>query len=161
MTRIFVVDDHPLLRQGITQLINNEPDMMVCGEADNPVSAVHFIQEARPDVALLDLSLRGSSGIDLLHQVKSRVPGLKVLILSMHEEMVFAHRALLGGAAGYIMKHEATEKILPAIRQVSSGKVYLSSDVEARLRHRVGHALESVLNDDQEKSFLFKELNAA
>lgn len=136
-TRILIVDDHPLLRQGIAQLINHEKDMMVCGEAENSHKALDAITETKPDVAIVDISLGGSSGIELLKNIKVRFPKLLVLILSMHDESVYAQRALRAGAAGYIMKQEATERVLTAVRKVLSGEVYLSEKLGTRMLNQL------------------------
>lgn len=136
-TRILIVDDHPLLRQGIGRLINQEDDMMVCGEADEPGKAMGAIADTNPDVVILDISLKGASGIELLKNIKARYPRLLVLILSMHDESVYAQRALRAGAAGYIMKQEATERVLVALRKVLSGEVYLSEELGHKLLNRM------------------------
>jgi DNA-binding NarL/FixJ family response regulator len=132
-TRVVIVDDHPLLRKGVGQLINNEKDLMVVGEAEDAAKALTAIETARPDVALIDISLGGASGIELLKNIKARFPKLQVLVLSMHDESVYAHRALRAGASGYIMKQEATEKVLTALRKVLRGEVYLSERLGARM----------------------------
>jgi len=132
-TRVLIVDDHPLLRRGIAQLINHQSDMMVCGEAENAHKALEAIATTKCDVAIIDISLGGSSGIELLKNIKVRYPKLLVLILSMHDESVYAQRALRAGAAGYIMKQEATDRVLTAIRRVLSGEVYLSEKLGARM----------------------------
>ena len=136
-TRVLIVDDHPLLRQGIAQLINHEKDMMVCGEAENANTALDTIAVTKCDVAIVDISLGGSSGIELLKNIKVRYPKLLVLILSMHDESVYAQRALRAGASGYIMKQEATEKVLTAIRKVLNGEVYLSERLGARMLNQL------------------------
>jgi len=132
-TRIVIVDDHPLLRKGVGQLINNEKDLMVVGEAEDAAKALTTIELAQPDVALIDISLGGASGIELLKNIKARFPKLQVLVLSMHDESVYAHRALRAGASGYIMKQEATEKVLTALRKVLRGEVYLSERLGTRM----------------------------
>jgi DNA-binding NarL/FixJ family response regulator len=132
-TRIVIVDDHPLLRKGVGQLINNEKDLLVVGEAEDAAKALTAIETAKPDVALIDISLGGASGIELLKNIKARFPKLQVLVLSMHDESVYAHRALRAGASGYIMKQEATEKVLTALRKVLRGEVYLSDRLGARM----------------------------
>jgi DNA-binding NarL/FixJ family response regulator len=132
-TRIVIVDDHPLLRKGVGQLINNEKDLLVVGEAEDAAKALTAIETSRPDVALIDISLGGASGIELLKNIKARFPKLQVLVLSMHDESVYAHRALRAGASGYIMKQEATEKVLTALRKVLRGEVYLSDRLGARM----------------------------
>jgi DNA-binding NarL/FixJ family response regulator len=160
MTKVFVIDDHPLLRQGITQLINNEKDMVVCGEAGQPSRALTFIEQTQPDVIVLDLSLQGASGIDLLHTLKAHFPERKILILSMHDETVFVRRALAGGASGYVLKHEATENVLSAIREVLIGKVYLSAEISSRLRQQFFSDSMSI-PAIQKSDCQYKELHAA
>jgi DNA-binding NarL/FixJ family response regulator len=125
-TRILIVDDHPLLRKGVAQLINNEKDMVVCGEAEDAHKALNAIGTTKCDVAIIDISLGGASGIELLKNIKVRYPKLLVMVLSMHDETVYAQRALRAGAAGYIMKQEASEKVLVALRKILNGEVYLS-----------------------------------
>ena len=115
--RVFVVDDHPIVRQGLALLIDQEPDLEVCGEAEEAESALAAIVAARPDVLLLDISLPGPDGIDLLKAIRATDPALPVLVLSMHDESVYAERALRAGANGYIMKQEATENVLVALRR--------------------------------------------
>jgi DNA-binding NarL/FixJ family response regulator len=132
-TRVVIVDDHPLLRKGVGQLINNEKDLVVVGEAEDAAKALTTIEVARPDVVLIDISLRGASGIELLKNIKARFPKLLVLVLSMHDESVYAHRALRAGASGYIMKQEATENVLTALRKVLRGEVYLSERLGTRM----------------------------
>src|ERR1700674_1161963 len=124
--RILVVDDHPIVRQGLALLINREPDLVVCGEAEEATGAMHVLASARPDVLIVDISLNGPDGLDLLKNIRTTHPTLPVLILSMHEESIYAERALRAGANGYIMKQEATEKVLVAIRRILQGEVYLS-----------------------------------
>lgn len=132
-TRVLIVDDHPLLRRGVGQLINNEKDMTVCGEAEDAHKALTAIQDYKPDIAVIDVSLGGTSGIELLKNIKVRWPKLLVLVLSMHDEAVYAQRALRAGAAGYIMKQEATERVLVAIRKILNGEVYLSERLGNRM----------------------------
>ncbi|MFN7139045.1 MAG: response regulator [Limisphaerales bacterium] len=135
--RILIVDDHPLLRQGIAELINNEPDLEVCGEAEDPHKAIDQLEKQNPDIIILDISLKGASGIELLKNIKVRYPRVLVLILSMHDESVYAHRALRAGAAGYIMKQEASEKVLLALRKIIAGEVYLSDELGSRMLNRL------------------------
>lgn len=125
--RIFVVDDHPVVRSGLADVINQETDMMVCGEAESAEDALREMREAAPDLAIIDLSLRGTSGLELIKSLKARDPELPVLVLSMHDESVFAERALHAGALGYIMKDAMMGQIQTAIRQVLAGKVFLSA----------------------------------
>lgn len=135
--RVLIVDDHPLMRQGVGQLINQEKDMLVCGEAEDANKALAAIAATKCDIAVIDISLKGSSGIELLKNIKVRYPKLPVLILSMHDESVYAQRALRAGAAGYIMKQEATEKVLVAIRKVLNGEVYVSERLGSKMLNQL------------------------
>ena len=125
-SRIFLVDDHPIVRQGLSLLIDREPDLMVCGVADGAASALNAMANAMADVLVLDISLEGPDGLELLKTIRVKQPHLPVLILSMHDELIYAERAMRAGANGYIMKQEATEKVLVAILKILEGKVYLS-----------------------------------
>ena len=131
--RVFLVDDHPIVRQGLALFIDREPDLMVCGEADGATSALQAIREAAPDFVVLDISLDGPDGLELLKTLRVRYPNLPVLVLSMHDEAVYAERALRAGANGYIMKQEATDRVLTAIRHILSGDVYLSDRLTKRM----------------------------
>ncbi|MGB8885139.1 MAG: response regulator transcription factor [Candidatus Korobacteraceae bacterium] len=132
-TRIFIVDDHPIVREGLSLMMNREPDLMVCGEAEEATGALQAITSAKPDFLIVDISLSGPDGLDLLKSIRVRHPGLPVLILSMHDETIYAERALRAGANGYIMKQEATEKVLVAIRQILAQKVYVSDRIANRM----------------------------
>jgi DNA-binding NarL/FixJ family response regulator len=123
---VLVVDDHPLMRQGLALLINQQQDMQVCGEAEEAQAAMHAIAHLHPDIMILDISLTGPDGLELLKNIRATSPDLPVLILSMHDEAIYAERALRAGANGYIMKQEATEKVLIAVRRILNGEVYLS-----------------------------------
>ena len=136
-TRVLIVDDHPLLRQGITRLINAEKDLMVCGEADEAPKTLDAITASKPGIVILDISLKGASGIEVLKNIRARYPKLPVLVLSMHDEVVYAQRALKAGASGYIMKHEAMEKVLIALRRALSGEIYLSDRLGARMLNQL------------------------
>lgn len=136
-TKILLVDDHPLLRQGMSQLINSEKDMTVCGEAEDYHKALAVIGVAKPDLVVLDLSLNGASGLELLKDIKVRFPKLPVLILSMHDESVYAQRALRAGAAGYVMKQEAMDTVLTAIKKILAGEVYLSDRLAKQMLNRM------------------------
>jgi len=124
--RVLLVDDHPIVRQGLALLIDREGDLSVCGEADGAHSAFHAIETLRPDIVVLDISLSGPDGLDVLKEIRMKTASLPVLILSMHDESIYAERAMRAGANGYIMKQEATEKVLVAIRRILQGEVYLS-----------------------------------
>jgi DNA-binding NarL/FixJ family response regulator len=130
------VDDHPIVRQGLALLINREPDLAVCGDAEEAHSALRLIEAMRPDLAVVDISLNGPDGLDLLKAIRTCDPNLPVLILSMLDELLYAERALRAGASGYIMKQEATEKVLVAIRRILDGQIYLSDRMANKMLHR-------------------------
>jgi len=129
---VLLLEDHPIVRQGLEQMINHEPDLHVCGTAEDAEKALAEIESLRPDLLLLDISLQGANGLEVLKLVRERHPELRVLILSMHDERLYAMRALGAGAAGYVMKQEATENVLTAIRRVLDGDVYLSAQMERK-----------------------------
>jgi DNA-binding NarL/FixJ family response regulator len=131
--KIFLVDDHPIVRQGLALFIDREPDLMVCGEAEDATSALQAIRESTPDFVILDISLDGRDGLELLKTLRVGHPNLPVLILSMHDESVYAERSLRAGANGYIMKQEAADKVITAIRQILGGDVYLSDRLTKRM----------------------------
>ena len=134
--RVFIVDDHPIVRQGLAPLINREPDLAVCGDAEDAGSALRRIEEIKPDLAVVDISLNGPDGLDLLKSIRTHDANLPVLILSMLDESLYAERALHAGANGYIMKQEATERLLVAIRRILAGEIYLSERMSNRMLHR-------------------------
>jgi DNA-binding NarL/FixJ family response regulator len=125
-TRLLIVDDHPLVRSGISSIIQMEPDLEVCGEAEDQTSAMNLVSKEHPDLVLVDISLKNSNGLNLLKEISQNHPKILTLAVSMHDEYTYAVRCLKAGAKGYIMKQEGTEKILEAIRCVLTGKTYLS-----------------------------------
>jgi len=127
--RIFIVDDHPLVREMLSNLIRQTPDLMVCGEAEDSKAALQELARSGPDLAIVDLSLGNGSGIDLIRSIRSLFPEVAVIVLSMHDERVYAERSIRAGARGYIMKRESTKKIIEAIHQVLQGNMYLSKDL--------------------------------
>ena len=131
--RVFVVDDHPIVRQGLTLMINREPDLVVCGEAEEARTALDEMADTQPDIVIVDISLSGPDGIDLIKAIRVRHATLPVLVLSMHDELIYAERALRAGANGYIMKQEATDRVLIAIRRILKGDVYLSDRAASRI----------------------------
>ncbi len=133
MASILIVDDHPLVRAGFAQLIGDTPDLEVCGEAGDMASALQLLNSITPDLAIIDLSLAGGSGLDLIEHIKARNSKILMLVASMHDESLYAERVLAAGARGYINKQEAQEKIIQAIRQVLRGKVYLSEQMTERI----------------------------
>jgi DNA-binding NarL/FixJ family response regulator len=136
-TKILIVDDHPIVRQGLTELINQEDDLVVCGQAEDSHQAMQAIKELNPDMAIVDISLKEVSGMELIKDIKVQYPNLAVLALSMHDESLYAERTLRAGAKGYIMKAEATEKVIGAIRKILSGDIYLSEPMAAKLIHKL------------------------
>ncbi|HVT80735.1 MAG TPA: response regulator transcription factor [Phycisphaerae bacterium] len=135
--KIFIVDDHPIVRQGLVQLINPEPDLMVIGQGEDAYQALKQIRAQKPDLTLLDISLKDTGGIELLKEMRAQEPDLRVLILSMHDESLYAERALRAGARGYVMKQEAPQVLLQAIRKVLNGEVWVSEKMSAVLLQRM------------------------
>ncbi len=131
--RIFLVDDHPLVREWLTNLIRQQPDLDVCGEAERGPEAMEAILRLKPDIAVIDISLKDSSGIELIKDLKQTQPSTAALVLSMHEEAHYAERALRAGAKGYIAKRETTRKVVAAIRQVLAGGIYISEELATSL----------------------------
>ena len=138
-TRIFLVDDHHIVRMGLAQLINQEADLMVCGEADSSEEAAVGIAKLIPDIAVVDISLGEDDGVELIKRIGVLHPEVKILVLSMHDEDIYAERALRAGAGGYIMKREAAETVITAIRKVLRGDIYLSGTMSERLLGRIFH----------------------
>lgn len=135
--KIFIVDDHPLLREGLRRLIGLQPDLSICGEASTTHDALKSIASLKPNVVILDLTLSGSSGLDLIKDMKLRSMKSLVLVLSMHDESLYAERALRAGAKGYIMKEEASKEVLKAIHRIMAGDIYLSEKMSAKMLHKV------------------------
>ncbi|MHC5055936.1 MAG: response regulator transcription factor [Planctomycetota bacterium] len=138
-SRILLVDDHPIVRQGLTRLIDGEPDLLVCGEASDIRGAIDALASADPDLVVVDITLDDGSGIQLVKDIKARDRDLPVLVLSMHDEMLFAERVLKAGGSGYVMKQEPPEVLLAAVRQVLSGDVYFSPSVASKLLRGLAH----------------------
>ena len=135
--RVLLVDDHPILRKGLAELINQEPDLLVCGEAEEAPKAFEAVGVLNPDVAVVDISLKGGNGLELIKNIKIDNAELPILVLSMHDEGLYAERALRAGAKGYIMKQEATENMLLAIRRVLKGEIYVSEKMGAKMLHQL------------------------
>jgi DNA-binding NarL/FixJ family response regulator len=138
--RIFLVDDHPLVREGLTNLINEQNDLVVCGEAEDSAGAMTGIAKTRPDVALVDISLKNESGLELVKNLESQFPLVALIVLSMHDEALYAERALRAGARGYVMKRESTKSVLASIRRVLEGGVYVSERVVNSMARRFSSA---------------------
>ncbi len=137
MIRVYLVDDHPIVRYGFAQLLGAAPDITVCGQASDARAALAALAEAAPDVVIVDVSLGATNGIDLIREIKANLANASVLVVSMHDEQLYAERALRAGAAGYVMKHEATDAIVRAIRTVAAGGIFVSEAVSMRLLQRV------------------------
>jgi len=150
-SRVFIVDDHPLVREGLTNLINGQDDLIVCGEAKDSAQAINGVVKARPDVALIDISLENESGFELIKQLRSQFPQVALIILSMHDEGLYAERALRAGARGYVMKHETSKSVLASIRQVLGGGVYVSEKIVKRMALRIASSREALARSPIER----------
>jgi DNA-binding NarL/FixJ family response regulator len=137
--RIVIVDDHPLFRKGLEELIHSAGSFAVCGEAGNAAEAMEVIRKLNPDLAIVDLSLPGANGIELIKNIRAEFPKLPILVLSMHDESLYALRALRAGAEGYVMKHEAMANVIQAIREVFDGRPYLSPAMAAQVITKFAH----------------------
>jgi DNA-binding NarL/FixJ family response regulator len=138
--RVFVVDDHPIVRRGLADLLQDEPDMEVCGEAADFVEALREIPAKRPDVVLIDITLGGASGIELIQRIRSLEPDIRMVVVSMHDESMYAARALRAGATGYVKKDDAATKVVEAVRAAMAGHIYLSQTMsEGVLREAIGN----------------------
>jgi len=131
--RVFLVDDHPVLRHGLGRLIDDQPDLAMCGEAESPVEAMRLLPAAKADVVIVDLTLKGGDGLELCKQIRDRFTTLPILVVSMHDESLYAERALKAGARGYVMKQEPQETVMTALRTVAKGEVHLSAKMSAKL----------------------------
>jgi DNA-binding NarL/FixJ family response regulator len=139
-SRILLVDDHPMVRRGVADVLGREADLEVCGEAADVSEAMQMLAQTRPDLVLVDLTLKSGHGIELIEKIKAADPRVKTLVSSMHDETLFAERVLQAGAMGYLTKQEPPETLVGAIRQVLRGEVYLSPRMTSRLLHRVASA---------------------
>lgn len=135
-SKIFLVDDHPLVREWLTNLIHQQTDLVVCGEADSAADALESVTRSKPDVAIVDISLKGGSGIELIKSLRKLLPELAIIVLSMHEESLYAERAVRAGARAYLMKRETAKKVIAAIRDVLDGKLYLSQQLTSQFAEK-------------------------
>ena len=154
--RVLIVDDHPVVRQGLAMVISREPDLEVCGEAEHIEEALRLVEGGHPDIVIIDLSLDGENGIELIDYIKSRWPSVKILAYSAHDEETFAGRVLRAGAMGYVSKREAMPKIIVAIRQILGGEVYLSPHMTTSLLQRA--AVGKPLDHDPAQTLSNREL---
>jgi DNA-binding NarL/FixJ family response regulator len=136
-TRIYIVDDHALIRRGLTTLINGETDMEVCGQAEDASNALQDIIKLQPDLVTVDISLKGNSGLELIKSIRAFNPKIQILVLSMHHESIYALRVLKAGARAYIMKQDVISKVVEAIRRIRSGHLYVSDDVASQMLNRL------------------------
>src|SRR5262245_33710841 len=125
--KIFIVDDHPIMRQGLAQLINHEPDLQVVGEASDAGAALSGVLETKPDIVIIDISLPGKNGLELIKDIRAHLKHVFLLVHSMHDESLYVERVLRAGAQGYIMKHEGGKKVMEAVRKVVNGEIYVST----------------------------------
>src|SRR5262249_8956689 len=137
LIKILIVDDHPVVREGLAMQIATQPDLVVCGEADDVAGALLLTESTKPDVTIVDISLRNSNGLDLIRRIKDRAADVRILVWSMYQETLYAERALRAGAHGYLHKGRATRELLDAIRAVLAGKVYVSGELANELLQRV------------------------
>jgi DNA-binding NarL/FixJ family response regulator len=150
-SRVFIVDDHPLVREGLGNLINGQDDLIVCGEAEDSVQAIAGIIQARPDVALVDISLKNESGLELVKDLGKQCPFVALIVLSMHDEALYAERALRAGARGYVMKRETSKSVLASIRRVLEGGVYVSERVVNRMANRLRSSRAAAVSSPVER----------
>jgi DNA-binding NarL/FixJ family response regulator len=150
-TKVLLVDDHPVLRAGLGRLINQEADMTVCGEAEDGPTAFDLAGTLTPDIAVIDVSLKGSNGIELIKNLKARFPDLPTLVLSMHDESLYAERALRAGSLGYIMKEEAIEQVIAAIRKVIQGEIFLSERMKTKMLQQMANGKGKVVSSPIEQ----------
>src|SRR3954468_13418668 len=136
-TKVLVVDDHPIVRERLAELINQQPDLLVCGEAEDSHQARKAVAELQPDIAIVDITLKDTYGIELIKEFKDRYPKLPMLVLSMHDEALYGERALRAGARGYLTKQEATKKVVDAIRKALAGEIYTSEKMAASILQKV------------------------
>jgi DNA-binding NarL/FixJ family response regulator len=156
-TRILLVDDHAIVRFGITQLINRQNDMTVCGEEEDASHALSSIITQKPDLVIVDISLKDSSGLELMRNIKAQYPRMPVLVVSAHDEGIYAEIAFRAGALGYLMKEEGLEKVVPAIRRVLSGAVYVSDALAAKMLQQQVRG-QSDINESPVKSLSDREM---
>ncbi|HXS69158.1 MAG TPA: response regulator transcription factor [Candidatus Polarisedimenticolia bacterium] len=156
-TRILLVDDHAVVRFGIAQLINRQTDMLVCGEEEDASRAMGAIESLKPNLVIADISLKDSSGLELMRNIKAQHPGLPILVVSAHDESIYAEIAFRAGALGYLMKEEALDKIVTAIRRVLSGAIYVSDSLAAKMLQQQIRG-QSNVNESPVKSLSDREL---
>ncbi|MCD2452323.1 response regulator transcription factor [Methylicorpusculum oleiharenae] len=155
--KIIIVDDHPIVRQGLAQVLNVQADMHLCCEASNAEEAMLAMENCHHDLAIVDISLQGTSGFSLITSILTHFPNLPILVMSMHEESLYAERSLKLGARGYVMKHRATIDIKTAIRQILAGELYVSDEIHRMILDRMSSNSYDQGNDDPTKSLTIRE----
>jgi DNA-binding NarL/FixJ family response regulator len=148
--RIFLVEDHPVTREGFAQLIDYQPDLQVCGQAGTALKGRVGVETLKPDLVIVDISLADSNGLELIKDLKKRFPTLPVLVLSTHDESLYAERALRAGASGYVMKQAPTSAVMSAIRDVAAGRLYLSEPMRSKVVHKHLHGPAAVRGSEME-----------
>lgn len=156
-SKIIIVEDHPIFRMGIEALINREPDMVVCDFAEDVDSARDVIEQSQPDLVIVDLTLKNSNGIELIKEIGQKQKNISFLVLSMHDESLHAERCILAGAKGYIMKQEASESVVEAVRQILSGNIYVSPAIMSNILNKFQHEPET-LNESPLKRLTDREI---
>ena len=156
--KVLIVDDHPIVRQGLRLMIDEEPDLKVCGEAQSEREARIAIRDLEPDVVIVDISLAQGDGLELVRDVHAHHPGLPMLVLSMHDELIYAERLLAAGASGYIMKHAASDQLLVALRRVLAGERYVSESLAENLGRMRGGGESRAASDDPIERLSNREL---
>lgn len=150
-SRVFIVDDHPLVREGLGNLINGQDDLVACGEANDSAETINGISKTRPDVALIDISLKNESGLELVKALASQFPHVALIVLSMHDEALYAERALQAGARGYVMKRETSKSVLASIRRVLAGGVYVSERLVNKMALKLASSQDSASKSPVER----------
>jgi DNA-binding NarL/FixJ family response regulator len=150
-SRVFIVDDHPLVREGLGNLINGQDDLVACGEANDSAETINGISKTRPDVALIDISLKNESGLELVKALVSQFPHVALIVLSMHDEALYAERALQAGARGYVMKRETSKSVLASIRRVLAGGVYVSERLVNKMALKLASSQDSASKSPVER----------
>ena len=135
--KVFIVDDHPLVRQGLAQIIESVEDFEICGEAEDSSTAMRGVQKTSPDLIIVDISLQGNNGLELIKNIKAVYENIPILVFSMHDESIYAQRALRAGAKAYVMKKESSEKIIEALRRILKGEIYVSAKVADQVLHQI------------------------
>jgi DNA-binding NarL/FixJ family response regulator len=150
-SRVFIVDDHPLVREGLTNLINGQDDLVVCGDAKDSAGVIRGFTKAQPDIAVIDISLENESGLELIKRLHQQFSHVALIVLSMHDEALYAERSLRAGARGYVMKHETSKSVLACIRRVLEGGVYVSERIVKRMALKLTSSRKPIITSPVER----------